>query len=131
MLSRMLAFARPVRGVCASLRKSSTAFSMRVLPAANASFVDPGVLIAFLVCESLMEIGNDAALPKNAATAHLCRRNCRAYAFTQHDSFDVARLIHVEAHDGHAVVHTQRDRRRIHNLQVLMQDIAIADLREK
>src|SRR6266404_3641620 len=38
MASRMAALARPVRSVPTSLRKSSTAFSIRVLPAAIASF---------------------------------------------------------------------------------------------
>src|SRR5579859_2894013 len=37
----MEAFARPVRTVANSLRKSSTAFSIRAFPAALASFVDP------------------------------------------------------------------------------------------
>src|SRR5258707_13366264 len=46
MLSRIPAFARPVRTVASSLRKSSTAFSIRVLAAAIASLVVAIVIVA-------------------------------------------------------------------------------------
>jgi hypothetical protein len=45
MASRIEAWARPVRSVAISLRKSSTAFSMRVFAVAKASFELPIVVI--------------------------------------------------------------------------------------
>src|SRR5215475_14021214 len=65
------------------------------------------------------------------AKSNLSRSNCGTYALAHHNSPDVARLIHVEDDDGHTVVHAQRDRGGIHDLKILMQDVAVADLVEE
>src|SRR5580704_3696826 len=54
-----------------------------------------------------------------------------ADAFAEDGAANVAGLVHVEDHDGHAVVHAQRDGGRIHDFQILVQDLAIGNLRKK
>src|SRR5215470_168817 len=116
MPSSSTAFARPVRSVPASLRKSSTAFSMRVLAAAIASF---GVM-SFLAVGKLrseMEIGKTSgsiAAPGRFPISifHFpfsSWRHCRAHSLAKHHALDVPVLVHVEDHDRHPVVHAQRN----------------------
>src|SRR2546423_3927124 len=124
MLSSTEAFARPVRSVASSLQKSSTAFSMRVLAAAIASFV-----VAIVVISSSNQSCGGATRPTVAFPSS--RHYRRAHALALHHPLDVSMRVHVEHHDGHAVIHAQRNRRRVHHLQVLLQHIAIGDSLEE
>src|SRR5207245_489520 len=58
--------------------------------------------------------------PCRGCELSLRRRNFRAHALSEHHALDISRTVHVEHHDGHAVVHTQRNRRRVHHFQVLV-----------
>src|SRR6266436_3072947 len=114
MLSRIDAFARPVRTVASSLRKSSTAFSMRVFAATVASFVEPIVdMISFprSKCGTTYSSPQHKTQPCRAqisrAVTALARRNFRTDAIPLHHALYVAVLSHVEHHNGHAVVHAK------------------------
>src|SRR3981081_970230 len=119
MASSSVAFARPVRSVAISLRKSSTAFSMRVLPAAIASLVVAKfILLPRSECRDLNALFRVWVSTANSWPS-LGRGYGGTHSFTKHDSFDVPMLVHVEHHDGHSVVHAQGNRRCIHHLQIL------------
>src|SRR5712691_4158282 len=61
----------------------------------------------------------------------LSRRHLRAHALAQHHPLDVPMFVHVEHHDRHAVVHAQRNRRRVHHLQVLVQHFPVRNRGKK
>src|SRR5712692_2892216 len=64
-------------------------------------------------------------------TTALCRRHLGAHALPEHHTLDIPRPVHIEHHDGHAVIHAQRNGRRVHHLQVLAQHLAVRNRRKK
>src|SRR5690606_41667950 len=52
------------------------------------------------------------------------------YTLSLHDALPILWLEQIEHDDWHFVIHTQRERRGIHHLQLLLQRIKVADLRE-
>src|SRR5271168_472737 len=94
MWSSIATLARPVRTLASSLRKSSTAFSIRVRACTIASLV--------------VEIALIASSPRSF------RRHRRTHFFAHHHAADISRPIHIEDDDRHAVVHAKRDGGRIH-----------------
>src|SRR5882762_3099800 len=100
MLSRMDAFARPVRTVASSLRKSSTAFSMRVRAAAVASLVEPIVDMVSIPQSAFADafIRSKKRSPRRAKTC-LSHRDFGTDAISENHALDVPVLVHVENHD--------------------------------
>src|ERR1700726_4140006 len=100
MWSSSVTFARPVRTLASSLRKSSTAFSMRVRACTIASLL----LAITLIDSSPRSFGRDR----------------RSDFFSHHHAADVSRPVHVEDDDRHAVVHAQGDGGRVHDGQAFL-----------
>src|SRR6202158_3758780 len=107
MWSSSVMFARPVRNPASSLRKSSTAFSIRTRACAIAS-----LLLAIVVI--------DLRSPSLSAC-----RDRRAHFFTHHDSLDISRCVHVEDNDRHPVVHAKRIGGGIHDRKALLDHVEI------
>src|SRR5580700_701338 len=105
MWSSSVTLARPVRTLANSLRKSSTAFSIRVRACAIASL--------------LFEIALIASSPRSF------RGHRRSHFFTHHHAADISRPVHIEDDDRHAVVHAQRDGRGIHDGEAFLDHIEI------
>src|SRR5579864_3988708 len=105
MWSRSATLARPVRTPAISLRKSSTAFSIRNLACAIASLLLEIVLIA--------------------SSPRLFRRYGGTYFFTHHRAANISRLVHIEDDDRHSVVHAQRNRGGIHHREALLNHVQI------
>src|SRR3990170_2168179 len=106
--------ARPVRSPPKSRRKSSTAFSMRVRAWAMASLLVAIVVMGY------------ATLPFQC-TWRLLLTHQRSDFFSEHHALDIARHIQIEDQNRHAVVHAQRDGRRIHDREPALQHIQIGD----
>src|SRR5437879_9824117 len=105
MWSSSATLARPVRSVASSLRKSSTAFSIRVLACAIASLVVAIVVIRRCV---------------SAQNLKLRRADGGADFLAQHHALDITRHIQVKDDDGHLVGHAEGDRARVHHLHALL-----------
>src|SRR4029077_7822570 len=105
MWSSSVTFARPVRTLASSLRKSSTAFSIRVRACTIASL--------------LLEIVVIASSPRSF------RRHRRAHFFAHHRAADISRPIHVEDDDRHPVVHAQRNGGRIHHGEAFLDYVQV------
>src|SRR5580692_3613834 len=108
MWSSSVTFARPVRTLDSSLRKSSTAFSIRTRAWAIASLLFEIVLIA---CGS-----------------RSFRRHRRSHFFAHHRASDVSRHVHIEDDDRHLVVHAQRDGGGIHDGEAFLNYVLIRNL---
>src|SRR5580704_3855496 len=111
MLSSSATLARPVRMPARSLRKSSTAFSMRVLAWASAS-----LLVAMVVIGWLLRF-----------PGWLGRSDHRTDPCTQQHPFQISRHAHIEHDDGHFVVHAQRDGGGIHHRKTLLQNVEVGN----
>src|SRR5580704_7046359 len=119
MCSSSETWARPVRTVPSSLRKSSTAFSMRALDWAAASLVLAIVIgnasvqnFAEAELRGPIENGRRQAPPlQNQYLKRLAGNDERADLFTHQDALDVAGHIHIEDDDRHFVVHAKRNGR--------------------
>src|SRR5579862_672796 len=105
MWSSSETFARPVRTPASSLRKSSTAFSMRVRACTIASL--------------LVEIALIALSPRS-----FCRHR-RTHSFAHHRAADVSRPVHIEDDDRHPVVHAQRDGGGIHDGEAFLDYVQV------
>src|SRR5688500_2889594 len=101
--------ARPVRRCLSSWWKWSTACFMWVSTSLNTSFMFPPL--------------------RNARQARLCAdRLCpdnRADPLAADDPPDVTRSHHVKDGDGNPIVPAQADGRRVHHLEVLLQDLLV------
>src|ERR1700722_8065046 len=107
MWSRSATFARPVRTPASSLRKSSTAFSIRVRACTIASLLLAITLIAL--------------------SPRSLRRHRRTHLFAHHHAADISRPIHIENNDRHAVVHAQRNGGRIHHGKAFLDDVQVSN----
>src|SRR5205807_9261615 len=105
MWSSSATLARPVRSAASSLRKSSTAFSIRVLACAIASLVVAIVVIRRCV---------------SAQNLKLRRADGAADFLTQHHELDITRHTKVKDDHGQLDVQAGEDRGRIHTLLALM-----------
>src|SRR3954463_12912606 len=99
--------ARPVRTVASSPRVDSTDLCMRSFASARSSSISSTVLLAS---------GGAAA------------GNQRAHPLTGDDPIYVLRVRHVEDVDRQVVVHAKGKRGRIHDLQTLLDRLAVGDL---
>src|SRR5713226_7667304 len=104
MWSSSATLARPVRSPASSLRKSSTAFSIRALACAIASLVVAIVVIQ--PCLSLTRLLGGGSNKLGSVCA-----DGGADLFAQHNPLDIPRHVQVEHDDGQLVVHAERDRR--------------------
>src|ERR1700681_301321 len=100
MWSKSVTLARPVRTLASSLRKSSTAFSMRRRACTVASLV--------------LEITLIVSSPRSS------RRHRGTHLFSHHRATNISRLVHIENDDRHAVVHAQRDGGGVHHGETLL-----------
>src|SRR5271154_4348493 len=114
MGSSIETLARPGRTPASSRRKSSTAFSMRVLAWAMASLLEVMVVIGDV-------------LRINFRAARLGGGDQRPDMLAQYDPLDVSDPVHIEHDDGHLILHAERDSRRIHHRQAALQYVQIAD----
>src|SRR5690242_4371213 len=53
-------------------------------------------------------------------------RNQRADVFAAHDPLDVAFFHEIKDHDREMIVHAQRDRRRVHDFELFIQNLDVA-----
>src|SRR2546422_3254266 len=116
MWSSSATLARPVRSAASSLRKSSTAFSMRVLACAIASLLLPIAVMGFF--PPGVEVSGDLLLLQihPQARGPSAPRHAGAHALAVHHALDISMHVQVEHDDGHVVVHAQRNGRRVHDL---------------
>src|SRR5438552_14085538 len=101
--SSIVTVARPVRTPANSCFTCSSATFMR--------FVDS----AYRPFKSLTSIGGSLRGPERTAL----RRHKRADGLAGNGALDVARSLEVKHHDRQAIVHAQRDRGRVHDLEAL------------
>src|SRR5438445_1475981 len=127
MWSSSATLARPVRSAASSLRKSSTAFSMRVLACAIASLLLPIAVMGFFPPGvEVQEISRCYRFIRRRAGLS-APRHAGADPLAVHHALDISMHVQVEHDDGHVVVHAKRTGRRVHDLQTLLQYIAKAD----
>src|SRR6267154_2535644 len=79
------------------------------------SRLDPGLVSDCLTTENLQP-------PTASSGGHF-----GTHPLPQHHALDIPGPVHIEHYDRHAVVHAQRNRRRVHHLQVLAQHLAIGN----
>src|SRR5579864_2952139 len=136
MLSSSAVFARPVRTPAKSLRKSSTAFSIRVFACASASFVLAIVVISsasrsyFPARASLRSLRLCGKSFRFSSRTAFSRRDHRSDFLAHHHALQIPRHIHIENQNRHFVVHAQRNRRRIHYRKAFLNHVEVRNLLE-